>query len=281
VGGPPVQVGMRRILGVTIVIAAVWAASAAADGGGPSPGPTQGGPGKVDPSGQERYVAVPAKDGTLVEAIRVRDGSVMRWKYLDGQYGVPMIAYDGSLGGLSHDGSQLVVASFPGAHDTTSFVMLDPMTMRVRARVRLRGVYAFDALSPDGSLMYLIQYLGARGAAAQPYAVRVFAWDALRLLPGEIVDPREPDEKMNGEPDTRASTPGGWAYTLYWRPGKSPFVHALDTVHRRAYCVDLPWKSPRWIYEVRLRIRGGTLDLRRKGKTIARLDRKTLDVSLP
>ena len=60
--------------------------------------------------------------------------------------------------------------------------MLDPRAMHVRARVRLRGSFAFDALSPDGSLMYLIQYLGAPGAAAQPYAVRAFDWDRLKLL---------------------------------------------------------------------------------------------------
>jgi hypothetical protein len=57
-------------------------------------------------------------------------------------------------------------------------------------------------------------------------------------------------------------------------------VHALDTVHKRAFCVDLPWRnSAKWIYTVKLRIRGGMLELRRKGKTITRVDRKTLEVT--
>jgi hypothetical protein len=270
--------GMRRMLTLTLIVGAAWAAGAAADGGGPSPGPSLGGPGKLDPSRTVRYVALPANGGTLVETIRVRDASVTNWAYLRGFLGIPMVAFDGSLGGLSHDGSQLVLASFPGPH-VTRFVMLDPRAMHVRARVRLRGSFAFDALSPDGSLMYLIQYLAAPGAAAQAYAVRVFDWNRLRLLPGTIVDPREPDEKMNGRPATRAATPDGWAYTVYDRPGKRPFVHALDTANRRAFCVDLPWKSPTWIYEVRLRVRGGTLELRRHGETIARMDRKRLKVT--
>jgi hypothetical protein len=84
---------------------------------------------------------------------------------------------------------------------------------------------------------------------------------------------------MNGAPVTRTSTGSGWAYTLYSRRGKRPFVHALDTVHRRAFCVDLPWKnSAMWIYSVKLRVRERALELRRDGRTIARVDRKTLEV---
>src|SRR4051812_42734305 len=177
---------MRRMLTLTLIFGAAWAAGAAADGGGPSPGPMMGGPGKANPTRTERYVALPANGGTLVEAIRVRDGSVNRWRYVQGTLGIPMVAYDGSLGGLSHDGRRLVLESFSGPR-TTSFVLLDPRTLRVRDRVRLQGRFAFDALSPDGSVMYVIQYLGPP-VVAQRYAVRAFDWDTLELLPGVIVD---------------------------------------------------------------------------------------------
>jgi hypothetical protein len=127
--------------------------------------------------------------------------------------------------------------------------------------------------------MYVIQYLGKPGAVAQPYAVRAFDWRTRKLLPGAIVDRREPDEKMTGLPMRRAGTPTGWAYTLYQRQGKRPFVHALDTVHRRAFCVDLPWRnSANWISTVKMRVRGGMLELRRDGNTISRMNRKTLKV---
>jgi hypothetical protein len=84
---------------------------------------------------------------------------------------------------------------------------------------------------------------------------------------------------MTGLPQRRVGTPTGWAYTLYSRQGKRPFVHALDTVHRRAFCIDLPWRnSDQWIQTVKMRVRSGMLELRRDGHTIARMDRKTLKV---
>ena len=46
---------------------------------------------------------------------------------------------------------------------------------------------------------------------------------------------------MGGIPVARASSPDGrWAYTLYARRGGRPFVHALDTAKREAFCIDLP-----------------------------------------
>ncbi len=85
---------------------------------------------------------------------------------------------------------------------------------------------------------------------------------------------------MTGLPMRRVGTPTGWAYTLYSRQGKRPFVHALDTVRRRAFCVDLPWgNSASWISRIKMRVRGGMLELRRDGHTIARMDRKTLEVT--
>ena len=270
---------MRRALALTFVLAAAWAAVAAADGGGPSPGPTWGPPGVLDAGSGTRYVALVGGNTTVVEAVATRGGKVLRWTSLHGMLGFPMVAWDGSMGGMSRDREHLVLASPQGAARWTRFVLLDAATLKVLAHARLRGSWAFDALSPTGSLMYLIQYLGSRGSVNQPYAVRAFSWDTGRLYHGAIVDRREPDEKMSGQPVTRAGSPSGWAYTLYSRNGERPFVHALDTTHRRAFCVDLPWRnSANWIAVVKMRVRGGTLELRRDRRTIARMDRKTLDV---
>jgi hypothetical protein len=85
---------------------------------------------------------------------------------------------------------------------------------------------------------------------------------------------------MTGQPATRVESRNGWAYTLYGRTGKGPFVHALDTVHRQAFCVDLPWHATKqWLWQVQLQLKGGDLLLRRGAKVIARMDTKTLDVS--
>jgi hypothetical protein len=271
---------MTKTLALALILGAAWAAAAAADGGGPSPGPSWGQPGKLDDAMGLRYVALNAgSKSTVVEAIRTADGNVLRWTSFRGLLGIPMVAWDGTMGGLSRDRRQLVLASIPGTK-WTRFLALNPSSFAVRAKARLRGRFAFDALSPDGSLMYLIQYFGRGYAVNQPYAVRVFDWRSRRLLPGAIVDRREPDEKMNGQPATRTGNPAGWAYTLYSRPGKTPFVHALDTAHRRAFCIDLPWRhSGDWISQVRLRVSGRELVLRRGREVLARMDTKTLKVS--
>jgi hypothetical protein len=270
---------MRRALALVTILGAAWAVSAAADGGGPSPG-LDFGNGILDTSGTHRYVALSDGRTTLLESIEVRSGRVQRIRYLEGAYGIPMVTYSGQTGGFSRDGSRLVLASWPGAKSVTRFVAVDPVDFHALSRVRLHGRFAFDALSPNGTLMYLLQYLGKPNAVNQPYAVRAFNWRRGKLLPGAIVDKREPDEKMNGMPMTRTGSTTGWAYTLYQRQGKKPFVHALDTVHRRAFCVDLPWRnSDSWIQLVKMRVRGGMLVLRRDGHAIAQMDRKTLKVT--
>jgi hypothetical protein len=268
---------MRRAL-VLLTLLGAWAAVAAADGGGPSPGPAWGSPGLVDHLRGVRYEALDGGTMTMVEAVTTRGGKVTRWTNFRGRYGFPMVAFDGSMGGLTRDGTHLVLAS-PQGQKWTRFLLLEAGTFKLQARARLRGTWSFDALSPDGSTMFLIQYLGRPFTVNQPYAVRAFNWNAGKLYPGAIVDRREPDEKMNGMPVTRTGTPSGWAYTLYQRPGSRPFVHALDTVHRRAFCIDLPWRNADlWISAVKLRVRGGTLELHRGLQTIARVNRKTLEV---
>ena len=88
------------MLTLSIATAAVVAVAAAADGG-PSPGITLGGTGVTGSGGALRYVAIPTERGTLVEAIRSRDGRVLRWNVIRGQVlGVPLVADDGSAGGL-------------------------------------------------------------------------------------------------------------------------------------------------------------------------------------
>jgi hypothetical protein len=232
----------------------------------------------VSRDGSTRYVALTAgARHTMVAAVSTRDGSVTRWAYLHGTFGIPAVAWDWSTGGLARDGRRLLLVSGPGPK-WTRFVVVNPRTLRVRLKFKLRGTWAFDALSPGGSLLYLIQYHGSPYAVGQSYAVRAYNLNSHRLYAAAIVDRRELDEKMTGQPVTRVE-PGAWAYTLYSRQGKLPFVHALDTVHRRAFCVDLPWrKSANWINLVKLRVSRTALVLRRGGKILARVDRKTFEV---
>jgi hypothetical protein len=118
------------------------------------------------------------------------------------------------------------------------------------------------------------------------YVVRAYDLRARRLLPGAIVDKRNVDEIMRGYPVARASSPTGrWVYTLYTKgPGSSlTFVHALNTVGRSAFCIDLPyWTAGEDVWEASLRLSGNTLLVNAKdGTTAARIDTRTLKAVKP
>jgi hypothetical protein len=241
-----------------------------------------------------RYVAVNTHTTpklTLVERIDRRGGRVDRWWQLDGDYGVPAVAYDGSGGGLSADGRTLVLSDFaignPPVYPlkTTRLAILDTKLRPQRhlqagqrrppsvfRSVELRGDYAFDAISPDGSTIYLIHHFPNLSGPAYVthYEVRAYDVKGRRLLPEPIVDPEEPEERMAGLPLYRAMSPDGrWAYTLYDGNGKEPFVHALDTVAGKAVCIDLPQlaKLPRRFYyllQLQVRAEGRQIVLLRR-----------------
>jgi len=269
------------MLVLVTILAAISAAVAAADGGGPSPGESFGSPGVVGPRGTIRYVTVPAGRGTVLEAVSVRSGMIRRWRYFDGSYGVPLVAFDNTSGGLARNGRRLVLVSHK-LQVRTRILVVDPDTFRPRARLRLQGMWAFDALSPSGSLLYLLQYGGwLSNGQAQSYAVRALNLNTKQLYASSVVDRREPDEKMTGMALTRVeSRDGSWAYTFYSRQKKAPFVHALDTVHRRAFCVDVPWRlTADDLWKVRLRLDGGQVLLRMGHRVVARIDRQTFHLT--
>ena len=90
----------------------VAAAGAHANGSPYSPGLVQGSDGVHTSTAPVRYVALGTARSTIVAAIRVRGGRVMRSRILRGIWGIPIVSYDGSTGGISGDGRTLVVASY-------------------------------------------------------------------------------------------------------------------------------------------------------------------------
>jgi MprA protease rhombosortase-interaction domain-containing protein len=146
----------------------------------------------------------------------------------------------------------------------------------------LRGDFSFDAISPDGDSLYLIQYTSAKDPSR--YAVRAYDLAADRLLAAPVVDPRERGEAMRGSPITRyTSRDGRWAYTLYDGAGTEPFVHALDTVDRQARCIDLPMlEGRRDLYTLRLTGGGsGGLRVVKHDRTLALVDTRTFRATVP
>jgi hypothetical protein len=249
-----------RLAAAAVLLLLTLAAAPAAAGDGPMPYASQFGTGVTGPGrdGPTRWVAVGANSGanTVLEAIRVKDGVVWNTLDLDGAWGVPMVTYDGSGGGLTPDGRTLVLGDAVAAvpHTPSKFLVVDTQRMTLRG-VYLEGDFAFDAISPDGRMLYLIQHVDPTNT--QRYVVRAYDVDAARLLPGRIADRAQKTWVMQGYPMARTtSADGRWVYTLYQNPGGYPFVHALDTVRAVAHCIGLPWSgSQNGFYNLRLALR--------------------------
>jgi hypothetical protein len=146
----------------------------------------------------------------------------------------------------------------------------------------LHGDFSFDAISPRGSLVYLIEYISPTDPAR--YRVRAYDLAADRLLAQPVVDPLEPGEKMGGSPLTRATSPDGrWAYTLYDGSGKTPFVHALDTTTRSARCIDLDALTGMNLSRMRLRVDAAahTLTVNSGRQSLVVIDTRSFRTSSP
>ncbi|MFL5943263.1 MAG: hypothetical protein ACJ75L_08370 [Gaiellaceae bacterium] len=258
---------MRRLSLCPVVAAGALALSSAALADGPLL-VNQGGAGVASHDGAFHYVTVPnGTSGTLLEKIDVAHARVFWWMRLSGVWGTPAVGNGAINGqGLSRDDRTLVLASNSGPFVSPSkFLVVDPRRMRILRTIALKGAFSFDALSPDGSRMYLIQYTHAASNDLSHYIVRGYDLRTNRLLPGKIADRSEDEETMAGYAQTRTTSPDGrWVYTLYQKPSGEPFVHALDTVRAAAYCIDLP-SSPstdQALYNV-------VLSLRNQDRTLA------------
>ena len=270
---------------VVLWVAAAVASAAALADGLPVLGIDVGSSGVVAASGGVRYVTLPAGAKTVLARVRTSDGRVVDSILLPGRFTIPAVAYDGSAGGLSADGRTLVLIeprqSFPRAR--TRFVLLDVKRgLRLRRTIALSGDFSFDAISPRGRLVYLIEYLSPNDPTR--YLVRAYDARADRLLAKPIRDPREPGDKMRGSPLTRArSESGRWAYTLYDGAGATPFVHALDTSTGTARCIDLATLTDNGLWQLRLQPDAAehTLAVTRGRQPVAIIDTETFAVRLP
>ena len=243
---------------------------AGAGKGGPSPGVELGGRGVASVHGTVRYVATSRAGRTTVTAID-RDGQVVGRVAVRGVLGVPRVAFDGTLGGLAYDGRTLVLASAKVGAPTSTFTVLATRPLELRRTISLHGTWSYDALSPDGRRLYLVEH----SASGPTYRVRAYDVIGGKLLREAVVDPRLGGRSMAGVPVTQTHGPRGvWAYTLYQKPGGLSFVHALDTVRGKALCVDLPWRGNQGrLFDVRMSVQGRKLLLRGvSGTPLATID---------
>jgi hypothetical protein len=269
------------------VVAATWFGiiGTASGAGGPIvPGPSVGPTGVASPDGTDRYVTLFTGRQPAIARIQQDGGEVLRTRSF-GHFAIPSVTVDGRAGGLSADGSTLVLApSRWGLQRTESrFKLVDAPGLRVRDVLELEGSFTFDAISPDASRVYLIEYPSPRNTTR--YSVRAVDTRSGHLLPEPIIDPNEPPGEMRGYPLKRVMSPDGrWAYTLYDGTGEHPFIHALDTVDGLAVCIDLDTVSSNAVSRSSFTANadGSELTLTdRKSGPVALVDTQTFEVHDP
>lgn len=274
----------RTLLLMFAALVSALVAALGASAAGPVPAVLQGTPG-ISVAGGMHVVALagPRPSTTRLWLVRDRDGKTVRERVVRGSLGVPAITFEGLAEGTFANGRRLVLASsvYEDQRHTT-FVTLDTRTLRPLRTIRLRGAFAFDALSPNGRRLFLLQYpQGLNGGVH--YVVRSLNMRTGRLEPGAIVDKTEPDERMSGIALNRAWSPNrAWAYTLYSGGESHAFVHALNTRTRTARCIDLPWAGAAQsiLQNVQLAVRRGVLTLTEPGGgVLARVDTRTFRVT--
>src|SRR5713226_8212147 len=144
-------------------------------------------------------------------------GTTQNTLQLPGQYELPPATYTGLPGGLSPDGSRLVVESFErsagGSPTATHLLIIDTSPLKIRHQVDLVGYFAFDAISNDAQRLYLIQYLNSA-----EYYVRMFDVGAGKLDANIVVDKADGSQAMVGQRLSGvAGLEGHWILSMYVR----------------------------------------------------------------
>ena len=247
----------RRLTVLALFVFAFSSPVALADG--PMPFAVQGGTGVLSPDGSIRYLALSSATNTVLAEMQTKDGTLRMETPVLGSYGIPTIIAGGPGVGLSLDGRTLVVGN-PGLDLVSRFLVYDTRTLRMKNAILLHGSFAFDALSPDASRLYLIQHTQASYGDYSHYVVRAYDLKTNTLLPGRIADRTQKGWVMDGYPLARVtSADGRWVYTLYQNGGVGgyPFIHALDTVRGVAHCIGVPLADQSGIGNLVLSLGGG------------------------
>jgi hypothetical protein len=167
---------------------------------------------------------------------------------IDGAWRLPTIGFDPTPVGVSANAAEspnaatvVLVEDVPAGTARTSsrFAILrhTPTGEPLSRVIELRGSFDYDAISPDGSSLYVVEHLA--GAPEGRYQVRAVDVATGVLRDAIIADKRNIGEAMAGWPIAQVRRPEGIVFTLY-RGAEHPFIHALNTAEGWAVCIDLP-----------------------------------------
>jgi len=205
---------------------------------------------------------------TSISVLDTRSGATVRTFSLPGSYSTADRGYADSM--LSGDGRWLALREQNTPVGATSIALVDTQAGKLVKSIHLDGDFTLDAVSPKGTILYLLEYYQA---GTSHYDVRAYDVQANQLVPGSIVDKTAINEKMQGEALTRQmSDDGDMTYTLYINTATNKaFIHILwltDRVDNSipfpaiARCIDLPVGSSPAL------LRYYTLTLSQDGQTL-------------
>ena len=174
---------------------------------------------------------------TVVKEITVQPDLPARSRSVDGAWRLPTIGDEPLPVGVSEDGSTIVLVEDGVSADRTTS-RLAVLARGEAARIlELPGSLEFDTLSPDGSILYVVEHLP--GPPDGHYQVRAVDIATGSMRDAVIVDKRNIGESMGGWAIAQARHQNGVVFTLY-QGAEHPFIHALNSVEAWAICLDLP-----------------------------------------
>lgn len=195
--------------------------------------------GLVSQNHQRIYTATPHNGQTTVLVTDANTGKTLRSLTLPGTYSTA--GYDYTNAVISFDGHWLALRQQQSSTSSSGFAFINTQSGKVET-FSLNGPFALDAISPDGSRLYLLQQLND---AAGHYYVRLYQINQHQLYPSVISDKSNiNDPRMIGSGLTRqVASDGTRDYTLYIDTRDNiAFVHALPLTNNfyLARCINLP-----------------------------------------
>jgi hypothetical protein len=190
------------------------------------------------------YHTAPSSDHTTITLYDTRNGASIRAFDISGAYTTATAGFADAV--LSPDGRWLALRSQKPPSGQSQFALVDTNAGKPVKEFTLKGDFELDALSPEGTMVYLIE---RTNDAAHHYYIRAYDATFTQLLDGYVADKRElEDPQMTGYAVARQVDPNGKrAYTLYVDPANNhAFIHVLPLFNASdvngpifARCLDL------------------------------------------
>ncbi len=154
----------------------------------------------------------------------------------------PITGQDYTKAVISSDGHWLALRQDVQSQGGSVFALVDTETGQLVKNFQVNGNFDLDAVSPNGSRVYLLERLND---SSGHYYVRLYDVNKSQLAQGIVADKSElNDPRMVGSALTRQmASDGTRAYTLYTDTrGNIAFVHILPLAsdYNGARCINLP-----------------------------------------